>query len=257
MKTSLSQQQLSRKATFTGLGISIIFHIVLVLFFIHIHVKVTPATDKQVKISLNTFVPPSAPLVAPVPVPSAPPTPQPEPVVVPPKPIEKPKPIDKPKPIEKPKPIKKPTPVPTPKPIEKPKPVVDESTQKVDETPMTTSNTSATSTSVKPSAPPAPSVGEFNFSSSVGDEKFAQIQRAIQKHHKYPKKALKMRRQGIVEVKFYLQMNGDITDIKVVKSSGTEVLDEAAIETIRNASKDFPTLEKNYIITIPVVYNIK
>ena len=239
MKTSLSQQQLSRKATFTGLGISIIFHIVLVLFFIHIHVKVTPATDKQVKISLNTFVPPSAPLVAPVPVPSAPPTPQPEPVVVPPKPIEKPKPIDKPKPIEK------------------PKPVVDESTQKVDETPMTTSNTSSTSTSVKPSAPPAPSVGEFNFSSSVGDEKFAQIQRAIQKHHKYPKKALKMRRQGIVEVKFYLQMNGDITDIKVVKSSGTEVLDEAAIETIRNASKDFPTLEKNYIITIPVVYNIK
>ena len=239
MKTSLSQQQLSRKATFTGLGISIIFHIVLVLFFIHIHVKVTPATDKQVKISLNTFVPPSAPLVAPAPVPSAPPTPQPEPVVVPPKPIEKPKPIDKPKPIEK------------------PKPVVDESTQKVDETPMTTSNTSSTSTSVKPSAPPAPIVGEFNFSSSVGDEKFAQIQRAIQKHHKYPKKALKMRRQGIVEVKFYLQMNGDITDIKVVKSSGTEVLDEAAIETIRNASKDFPTLEKNYIITIPVVYNIK
>ena len=277
MKTSLSRQQLNRRASFTGLGVSILLHSVLIGSFIKFYDELKPMPEeKSVKIALNTFTPPAAPLppapTPPAPPPPAPPAPPPpEPVVTPPeppKPVEPPKPIEKPKPVEKPKPIEKPVekpkpkPKPTPKPVKKPEPepqVVQAPPTPAPPTPtppapQPSPAPSKTSSNLPPSG--AETVGEFNFATSAGDERFSKIQRAIQKHHKYPKRAQKMRHQGVVEVSFVFKKDGSVRDVKVIKSSGFETLDEAAVELINRAAPDFPTLDRDYVIKIPVKYNI-
>lgn len=277
MKTSLSRQQLNRRASFTGLGVSILLHSVLIGSFIKFYDELKPMPEeKSVKIALNTFTPPAAPLPPapppPAPPPPAPPAPPPpEPVVTPPeppKPVEPPKPIEKPKPVEKPKPIEKPVEKPKPKPKPTPKPVkTPEPEPQVVQAPPTPAPPTPTPPAPQPSPAPsktssnlppsgAETVGEFNFATSAGDERFSKIQKAIQKHHKYPKRAQKMRHQGIVEVSFLYKKDGTVRDVKVIKSSGFETLDEAAVELINRAAPDFPTLDRDYVIKIPVSYKL-
>lgn len=277
MKTSLSRQQLNRRASFTGLGVSILLHSVLIGSFIKFYDELKPMPEeKSVKIALNTFTPPAAPLppapTPPAPPPPAPPAPPPpEPVVTPPeppKPVEPPKPIEKPKPVEKPKPIEKPVEKPKPKPKPTPKPVKKpELEPQVVQAPPTPAPPTPTPPAPQPSPAPsktssnlppsgAETVGEFNFATSAGDERFSKIQRAIQKHHKYPKRAQKMRHQGVVEVSFLYKKDGTVRDVKVIKSSGFETLDEAAVELINRAAPDFPTLDRDYVIKIPVSYKL-
>ena len=277
MKTSLSRQQLNRRASFTGLGVSILLHSILIGSFIKFYDELKPMPEeKSVKIALNTFTPPAAPLppapTPPAPPPPAPPAPPPpEPVVTPPeppKPVEPPKPIEKPKPVEKPKPIEKPVEKPKPKPKPTPKPVkTPEPEPQVVQAPLTPAPPTPTPPSPQPSPAPsktssnlppsgAETVGEFNFATSAGDERFSKIQKAIQKHHKYPKRAQKMRHQGVVEVSFLYKKDGSVRDVKVIKSSGYETLDEAAVELINRAAPDFPTLDRDYVIKIPVSYKL-
>ena len=274
MKTSLSRQQLNRRASFTGLGVSILLHSVLIGSFIKFYDELKPMPEeKSVKIALNTFTPPAAPLppapTPPAPPPPAPPAPPPPKPVEPPKPIEKPKPVEKPKPIEKPVEKPKPKPKPTPKPVKTPEPEPEPEQQVAQATPpaqpspptpapSTAQPSGAPSSNVKSNLPPsgAETVGEFNFATSAGDERFSKIQKAIQKHHKYPKRAQKMRHQGIVEVSFLYKKDGTVRDVKVIKSSGFETLDEAAVELINRAAPDFPTLDRDYVIKIPVSYKL-
>lgn len=223
--------------------------------------------EKSVKIALNTFTPPAAPLppapTPPAPPPPAPPAPPPpEPVVTPPEP---PKPVEPPKPIEKPVEKPKPKPKPTPKPVKTPEPepqvaqvVPPAQPSPPTPTPPATQPSSTPSSNVKSNLPPsgAETVGEFSFVTSAGDERFSKIQKAIQKHHKYPKRAQKMRHQGVVEVSFLYKKDGTVRDVKVIKSSGFETLDEAAVELINRAAPDFPTLDRDYVIKIPVKYNL-
>ena len=224
-----------------------------------------PSEEKSVKITLNVFSPtPAASPLPPAPTPPAPPPPAP----TPPEPIVKPEP---PKPVEKPKPTPKPAervvkkikPNPTPKPVKEPEPEIAEAPTPTQITPSeskTSDNrpSSAVSSNAKSDLPPsgAETVGEFNFATSAGDERFSKIQKAIQKHHKYPKRAQKMRHQGVVEVSFLYKKDGTVRDVKVIKSSGFETLDEAAVELINRAAPDFPTLDRDYVIKIPVSYKL-
>lgn len=45
---------------------------------------------------------------------------------------------------------------------------------------------------------------------------------------------------GRADVEFYLHPNGDITDLKIIKSSGYKLQDKNALETVELAFKDFP-----------------
>ena len=243
-------------------------HSVLIGSFIKFYDELKPIPEeKSVKIALNTFTPAAAPLppapTPPAPPPPAPPAPPPpEPVVTPPEP---PKPIEKPKPVEKPRPVENPKPKPTPKPVQKPEPEPEPQVVQAPPTPAPPTPTpsaaqpsGAPSSNIKSNLPPsgAETVGEFNFATSAGDERFSKIQKAIQKHHKYPKRAQKMRHQGVVEVSFLYKKDGTVRDVKVIKSSGFETLDEAAVELINRAAPDFPTLDRDYVIKIPVSYKL-
>ncbi len=72
----------------------------------------------------------------------------------------------------------------------------------------------------------------------------------------YPYIAVKTRQEGVNIVEFYLHPNGDITDLKLIKSSGYEALDTNSIETIKAAYKDYPLPQQTTKIRIYIHYTI-
>lgn len=84
-------------------------------------------------------------------------------------------------------------------------------------------------------------------------ELIAMLHAAIQKQQQYPATALQMEREGSVTLRFTLFPNGTIQHLKVIKPSGTMVLDEAAINAVNHALP-FPGVEK--FIRVPDDYQI-
>lgn len=93
---------------------------------------------------------------------------------------------------------------------------------------ISTNNTSNTATSE--SKPAAISLGQDTHLIS------ALLHDAIQKEQHYPPAALQMERQGRVTVAFILMLNGYIKNLKIVSSSGTGILDQAALNAVSKAS---------------------
>ncbi|WP_350306382.1 energy transducer TonB [Photorhabdus viridis] len=61
------------------------------------------------------------------------------------------------------------------------------------------------------------------------------LRREIEKHKRYPRRAKKMKQQGIVQVSFRLLDSGDLTNPQLVRSSGADELDRAALAAIQQA----------------------
>jgi protein TonB len=64
----------------------------------------------------------------------------------------------------------------------------------------------------------------------------ALLHDAIQKKQTYPDSAYAMGRQGKVRVSFILLTDGQITNLHIVASSGTESLDRAAVSAVKDAA---------------------
>ena len=64
----------------------------------------------------------------------------------------------------------------------------------------------------------------------------ALLHDAIQKKQHYPQAALHMERQGRVTVAFTLMQDGSVDHLKIVSSSGTGMLDQAALNAVLAAS---------------------
>lgn len=99
---------------------------------------------------------------------------------------------------------------------------------------------------------------DSNKSSSIAqttlgqnDTYFLAITRIINKFHaKAPVRNL----YGVVCVAFSVNIDGEMEDLRVIKSSGNERLDNIALKTIRRASRNFPAPKKNYYIKTALVY---
>ena len=72
----------------------------------------------------------------------------------------------------------------------------------------------------------------------------------------YPYFAAKTGQEGVNIVQFYLYPNGDIKDLKIIKSSGYETLDQNSIDTILEAYKDYPRPKEKTKIRVFVRYDI-
>ncbi len=81
------------------------------------------------------------------------------------------------------------------------------------------------------------------------------IREIIQSYLRYPFIARRMGWQGTVVVCFTLTPQG-IRDIHVKKSSGYEVLDKKAVDTVLKASENFPKPKKEVVLVIPIVYKL-
>ncbi|WP_169752716.1 energy transducer TonB [Campylobacter mucosalis] len=249
-----SRQCLSRLSSNVGFSVSLIIHAVVVALFFLKHPFIEPKFNeaKPLKISVNSFKPISAPVFAPEPS-VAPPAPPPPPITKPePKkitPQEKPKPAPKPKPVkkEKPKPIEKIEPTP-PAP-----PVVTSNEQIATPSQSVTSQNQANTNALGG----APTIGELNMETSANDERYIKIKQALAKHQKYPNNALKLNQQGVVKVSFKLHRDGSVSDIKIIDSSNFSLLDNGAIDTIKKATKDFPRLDNDVVVKIPLAYKLR
>ena len=70
---------------------------------------------------------------------------------------------------------------------------------------------------------------------------------------KYPKIALKRGYEGIVKLKILISKNGEVSDIKVIKSSGYTILDKSGIDAAKK-SRFYPLKKER---TLNIEYNLK
>lgn len=75
-----------------------------------------------------------------------------------------------------------------------------------------------------------------NLTQGQYNELLILLHNAIAKHQLYPATAELLQQQGMVILSFSLQISGEITHIKIVKSSGFESLDKAAVTAVQATS---------------------
>ncbi|MDI6753028.1 MAG: energy transducer TonB [Thermodesulfobacteriota bacterium] len=85
-------------------------------------------------------------------------------------------------------------------------------------------------------------VSKMHSPSIEVDRILKQIIRKIEAAKRYPKVARKMGIEGKAVVRFKLQPQGQVEAIEIVESSGSEILDRASLQTVRDAAP-FPYKE--------------
>ncbi|MFC6298096.1 TonB family protein [Pseudomonas sp. CCM 7893] len=170
---------------------------------------VTPPEIPEMTVELTSPAPPVEEPPPPPPPPEPTATQEDEDAVKepPPKPVEKPKPIEKPKPVVKPKPVQKPQP---------PKPIPQASLAPA---------APVTPTPVAPAVAPGPvkETAAVSGLASLGNPP-----------PEYPSLALRRNWEGSVGLRIKVLPNGRAGSVEVIKSSGKQVLDDAAVEAVRN-----------------------
>ncbi len=87
-------------------------------------------------------------------------------------------------------------------------------------------------------------------------DNLGSIGRITEKYLRYPDTAGRLGQQGTSVVEFYLHPNGDISDMRLLSSSGFRMLDKNSIETIEIAYKDYPRPTTKTKIRMFVGYSI-
>ncbi len=87
-------------------------------------------------------------------------------------------------------------------------------------------------------------------------EHFAYIRDLIMRNITYPRTARRMGWAGKVTISFLVCENGRVEDIRILESSGHEVLDQNAIEAVRK-SCPMPRPPVAAQLVVPVVYRIE
>jgi protein TonB len=85
---------------------------------------------------------------------------------------------------------------------------------------------------------------------------FSYIRDMVNSKLTYPVIARQMGWEGKVKVSFTISRDGFATDIMITQSSGKEVLDNSAVEAVRNASP-FPRPPVSAQIIIPIRYRLR
>jgi len=88
-------------------------------------------------------------------------------------------------------------------------------------------------------------------------EKLSVISSIIQKNISYPPLARKMGWEGKVIICIHLRSDGTLEDVKIEKSSGYELLDRNALETVKKVAHLFPKPPVDVIVRLPVSYKLE
>ena len=88
------------------------------------------------------------------------------------------------------------------------------------------------------------------------EEHLKVIAQLLRKYLYYPKRARKRRIEGKVHVEFTLLKNGTIEGINVIKGS-KDILNRAAVTTIKKLSGKVPKPTESITIEIPIVFRLK
>lgn len=86
-------------------------------------------------------------------------------------------------------------------------------------------------------------------------EQFFYIRDLVQKKAMYPKIAQQRSWEGQVVISFVILADGMARDIKVVNSSGRDILDKSAVDAVRSASP-FPRPPAELELKMPITYKL-
>ncbi|MDD4854765.1 MAG: TonB family protein [Sulfuricurvum sp.] len=105
-----------------------------------------------------------------------------------------------------------------------------------------------------PQLPPAPPI---NVEKEFINEHLGEIRGLLLQNLKYPKMAQKLKMQGEVRIAFSLGSDGSVEDIKIIESSGFDLLDEDARTLIEKTASRFPKPSKSVRISVPLSYVLR
>ena len=88
---------------------------------------------------------------------------------------------------------------------------------------------------------------------SEGDSVLSQIIRRIEQAKRYPRAARRMGIEGTTVVRFKLKPGGQVEAVEIVESSGSDILDEASLKTVREAA---PLPYKEGWLKVGIVFKI-
>lgn len=171
-------------------------------------------------------------------------------------PISEPEPQPNPEPIKKPEPKKQPVKKPVEKPIEKPV-----------EHPKPAPQPEAAPAETAPSTEEIIRKPEFDAKqiANAEDIYLSQLGAALARHAQdtYPRVAQRRRIEGQVLVEFTILKSGEITNLKIIKSSGNAMLDKAALsifeQKMKNQFKPFPKeiQRTSWQHKVPIEYQVR
>jgi protein TonB len=110
-----------------------------------------------------------------------------------------------------------------------------------------------------PPAPPDPAPGEPDRTALLQDyasANYEAIQRHIRSKLVYPPEARRAGIQGLAELSFIIHTDGQVSDVRIRTSSGSETLDTAAVEAIYAAAPLRPPPREARLI-IPVAFRLR
>ncbi|MBV5320373.1 MAG: energy transducer TonB [Sulfuricurvum sp.] len=90
----------------------------------------------------------------------------------------------------------------------------------------------------------------------IGGAALGHIRAMIENAITYPAIARKLRLEGVVLVTFTLKPDGTVDTAQVKSTSGSNVLDNRAIQTILSLSGYYPSLGKTFELSIPIAFNL-
>jgi protein TonB len=232
----------SGRGTLLVWGLSLLIHGVLIgalLWWLEVKLNPTQPVAQPVPMQLSMLAAPVTPAVQEQPVepvvePPAEPVVEPE---VPPR-VDEPAPLPKPVPQPKPIPPKPKASPPKPKPEQtqaKPAPVqppvqIEPAVAVVAPAP---SEPAAVPVSLVP-APMQPARAPENADAEAAYK--TRIRQAVNEHKHYPNLARRLHEEGRVVVAFTLDRSGALLAVSIKQSSGSERLDEAAMQAVRDAA---------------------
>lgn len=94
----------------------------------------------------------------------------------------------------------------------------------------------------------------------VPDIMYDELLRRLRRALVYPSQARQRRIMGVVEVVLEIQPSGTITQVAVIASSSHQILDDAAVETLRGLGRlPFPpgVRPRKLSVRVPVVYELR
>lgn len=95
-----------------------------------------------------------------------------------------------------------------------------------------------------------------NSSKKIGGATPEQIWNMIKNALKYPQIACKMKIEGVVVVFFILNPDGTVKTAKVKTSSGSDLLDDRAIQTIMKLNGRYPAPNKSLELSFPIAFSL-
>jgi protein TonB len=107
---------------------------------------------------------------------------------------------------------------------------------------------------------PGTNPGSGSGSGTALKSYLAQVRRLLEQHKTYPWMARRQHREGVVVLKFTIGKNGAIAGQAIARSSGHEVLDEAAQQTLHKVGRFPPlpaTLGRSHLtIQVPLSFRL-